>query len=155
MNKNAKVIAELQRIAAANGGILLPENVVEEARRKSSPLHSRFEWDDDKAAHEYRIWQARQLISVTVSFLPSKTQSPERIWVSLKEDRKGAGGYRPLVAVLSDADLRQQLLSDALEDLEFFQEKYKKLTELAEVFSAASRVQVKNKHLVRQHRARA
>ncbi|HUD75319.1 MAG TPA: hypothetical protein VMQ76_09630, partial [Terracidiphilus sp.] len=63
---NPVIIDALRAIADKNGGLLLPEKVVEAARPVSSPLHSWFEWNDNKAAENYRIWQARQLIRVTV-----------------------------------------------------------------------------------------
>ena len=67
------------------------------------------------------------------------------MWVSLKSDRSGRGGYRSLVAVLSDEDMRTQLLRDAMEDMETFQQKYQHLTELAEVFEAMGRTRKRRK----------
>lgn len=133
--KTDRITQELRRIAQANGGILLPEQVVAAARPKASPLHSRFCWDDTKAAEQWRLWQARMLIRVTVNVMP-ETGEAERIWVSLKSDRDEATGYRAMVDVLSDDNMRAQLLEDALEDLEVFRQKYRRLRELAEVFSA-------------------
>jgi hypothetical protein len=141
MKTNQKIINELQRIAVRNGGILLPGKVVEAARFKSSPLHSQFEWDDAKAAHSHRLWQARQLIRVVVTVENvDGDKKPMHVFVSLKQDRK-EGGYRETIAVLSDKDLRQQLLADAIADMQWFQEKYQSLTELAEVFSAMDKIQ--------------
>lgn len=145
--KNNKVIAELKRIAARNaGGILDPAEVVAAARPKSSPLHSRFEWDNTKAGEQYRLWQARTLIRVCVQVMPTPTNEKhvERVWVSLKEDRKDDGGYRPLVAVLSDAQLCEQLIADALSDLEVWEEKYKNLKALSEVFRAIKKVRLQH-----------
>lgn len=136
-----EIVKELSRIAEKRGGILQPSHVVEAARPKSSPLHGQFEWDDSEAAHQFRLWQARQLISIAVEVLP-KSNTPERIWVSLKSDRAGKGGYRPMMAVLSDKELRDQLLSDALSDLKLFQDKYSRLEELAGVFKAARKAQM-------------
>lgn len=48
--------------ALARRGRLTPEDVLAAARDKSSPLHDSFEWDDDAAAHAYRLDQARGLI---------------------------------------------------------------------------------------------
>ncbi len=133
---NKKVILELRRLAKENGGLLQPESVVEAARPTTSPLHSRFEWDNSVAAQQYRVWQARQLIRVTVDVLVETGESFD-VFVSLSKDRqRESGGYRVLVDVLSDADMRAQLLKDALDDLEVFREKYRQLKELAEVFSA-------------------
>lgn len=142
--RNELIISELNRIASRNGGVLKPELVVEEARRPSSPLHSRFQWDDSVAAHEYRIFQARNLIRVVVHVLPNGNEETERVWVSLKQDQQNeGGGYRTLVSVLSDADLRKQLLEQAFEDLQYFEEKYSHLQELAEIFKAMKKIRGK------------
>lgn len=142
--KNEQIISELNRIASRNGGVLKPEVVVEEARRPSSPLHSKFQWDDSVAAHEYRIFQARNLIRVVVHVLPNGSDEMERVWVSLKQDQQNeGGGYRTLVSVLSDADLRKQLLQQAYEDMEYFSAKYSHLEELAEIFKAMKKARGK------------
>lgn len=155
MAKDNSIIEELERIAKQNDGILQPEIVVEEARRPSSPLHSKFTWDDTEAAHQYRLYQARTLIRVVVQMIPNTADSHERVWVSLKKDRiTEGGGYRTLVSVLSDNDLREQLLQQALEDMTYFQEKYTHLQELSEVFSAIRTVRVKiKKSLDKQDRS--
>lgn len=140
--KNIKIINELNRIASSNGGLLVPEKVVDAARNPRSVLHSRFEWDDGKAADEYRIWQARQLISVCVETIPGSTEETQA-FVSLSVDRHEGRGYRKTVAVLNDAELREQLLRDALSELNCFQQKYSRLRQLADVFSAIRKVRKK------------
>ena len=59
---NEEILRELERLRKRNGGILLPEKVVEAARDKKSPLHAEFEWNDAKAANTSRLEQARALI---------------------------------------------------------------------------------------------
>jgi hypothetical protein len=131
------VALELQRIADESDGVLVPEAVVEAARPEASPLHSRFTWDDSEAAHQYRIWQARQLIRVTVEIVHEGQKEPSRMWVSLKPDRNNdGGGYRSMISVMSDADMATQLLKDAHEEMESFEQKYSGLKELAEVIGA-------------------
>jgi len=145
MKKPSKVISELKRIAAENGGILQPEIVVQRARSRTSPLHSRFTWDDGKAAHEFRLWQARQLISVSVEMIEG-ISGPVDVFVSLSGDRKrDGGGYRVLTTVLTDSQLRQQMLIDAMNELSVFREKYSRLRELAEIFKSIRKVRKKIK----------
>lgn len=132
---NKSVVSELRRLAKASGGVLNPEAVVESARNTNSPLHSRFNWDDSRAAHLWRIHEARNLIRVCVHVIKG-TDIEERIWVSLKQDRNELGGYRPMVEVLSDSTLRNQLLEEAFEEMEIFQQKYARLKELSEIFKA-------------------
>lgn len=134
-----KIAAELRRIAKRHHGVLQPEDVVSAARDKKSPLHSRFEWDDNEAARNYRIWQARQLIRVCVEQLPG-IKAPSEVFVSLSPDRYSQGGYRVVTDVLSDKQMREVMLEDALAELEIFRLKYRRLTELVEVFSAIKKV---------------
>jgi hypothetical protein len=56
------IIIELEKIRINNDGKLKPVDVVKNAKNPQSPLHKYFVWDDTKAAHEYRLWQARELI---------------------------------------------------------------------------------------------
>lgn len=128
------IVRELKNLAEQNDGLLLPETVVEAAKPADSPLHSRFEWNNAKAGHSYRLWQARHLIRVCVETLP-QTKEPVEVFVSLTSDRK-EGGYRVQTEVLSDREMRRQLLADALAELRCFAGKYARLKELSKVFSA-------------------
>ena len=132
--KNVKVVKELARISSAHGGLLMPEHVVAAAKPKSSPLHNRFEWNNTKAAKQHRLWQARQLISVCVQILPGVSE-PVAVYQSLSTDRAKGGGYRTTVALCSHAEMREQMLHDALHDLNTFQRKYAHLRQLSDVFS--------------------
>jgi len=53
---------ELRKIQNLHGTIT-PELVVRYAKIKKSPLNPIFEWDDTKAAHNYRLQQARILLN--------------------------------------------------------------------------------------------
>jgi len=136
------IIAELKRLADDNGGVLTASTIVVAARDEESILHSQFEWDDSAAAEQYRMWQARRLLNVVVEYIgPKDGQRRTRVFVSLTPDRTGKdGGYRQITAVLSDREHRQQLLDDALEEMERFQRKYEELQELVEVISAMRKV---------------
>lgn len=128
------VAQELLKIA--KNGKLRPVDVVTASKPVAAPLHDKFEWNNAKAGHEYRLWQARQLITVNIEYLPSSDDSYQ-VFVSLSSDRKEqGGGYRPLTTVLADKDMRAQLLADACAEMERFQQKYAMLKELAGVFDA-------------------
>jgi hypothetical protein len=142
-NKIIVIAQELRRIADDNKGLLLPENVVAAARPVTSPLHPRFEWDNSKAAAAYRIWQARQLIRVVVEVVPGMNVATE-VFCSLSRDRNDEGGYRVVTTVLSSEELREEMLADALAELETFRIKYRRLQELVEVFDAIKRMSKKS-----------
>lgn len=134
---------ELDTIRRRHGGLLRPRDVVAFARDPHTALHGRFEWDDSKAAQDYRLWQAREIIQVFVTVV--KSGSPAiRTFVSLRTDRSvEGGGYRATVDVMSDRQMRKQLLSEALDEAERWQAKYAALRELAPVFRELARIQVK------------
>ena len=143
--KNTKIIAELKRIAAQNNGLLQPETVVQEARPVDSPLHSRFEWNNGKAAEKYRIWQARQLIAISVEVIDG-VNNPVDVFVSLTPDRlRNSGGYRMMARVLSDEQMRAQMLRDCMDELQALKMKYGQLRELCAVWMAMKKVKVKRK----------
>lgn len=139
MKNHKRIKLELNRIATQHHGILHPRDVVAAARPKTSPLHACFEWNNGKAAQQYRIWQARQLIRVVVE-VRDETQKPTNVWVSLSKDRSKGKGYRLVTDVMSDEDLRAQMLEDALKELNFFRRKYQAIKELAGVFEAIDKL---------------
>lgn len=122
-------------------GLLNPQDVVEDARSENSVLHEEFEWDDGIAAEKHRLHQARQLINVMVTVIPQDKKGQEvKAFVSLTNDRHKKGGYRAMVDVLNDEDLRAQLLEDAYRDLQILQDKYSTLKELRDVFDSIKKV---------------
>jgi hypothetical protein len=138
-----KILRELEHIRKHSKDKLLhPEDIVAYAMNENTALHSKFEWDDDKAGQEYRIWQARQLIKVVVRIIP-RTNVKTTVYVSLKSDRYGEGGYRALVDVLSHEVLRKQLLQDAFDEFEYWKRQYYLVQELIPIFKAAEKVQEK------------
>lgn len=134
---NNDITSELQRLLSRDG-ILKPEAVVAAAENPKSALHSWFTWDDTKAAHEYRLEEARRLIRVQVVTLPH-TETVTRAFVSLPRDRR-SGGYRPMVSVISDEEMRAEMLEDALDDAKAWRAKYATLSELSKVFAELDKV---------------
>ena len=139
-----KVTKELLLLAKQNGGILQPAEVVLQARKSNSPLHEYFDWDDSIAAEKWRIEQAQHMIRAVVRII-EQTKKPVRVFVSLTPDRGKEGGYREIITVLRNPDQRQQLLRDAVSELESFKQKYSMLTELAAIFMAMKKVKSKLK----------
>ena len=136
------VVAELRRLSQENDGVLTPEAVVEAARPEDSVLHGKFEWEDSTAAHNWRLFQARNLLRVVVIYIgPPTNQICTPVFVSLTPDRiNEGGGYREIETVLSSAEQREQLLADAVEEMRCFRRKYATLKELEQVFRAMRRV---------------
>ncbi len=133
-----QVEAELEQIRCADGGTLEAARVVAFAEDEDTAIHKYLMWDDTEAAGLYRIEQARCLIRAVVTVLP-RSNTPTRAYVSLPADRRGVG-YRATADVMTDDDLRAQLLACALDDLDRFREKYRTLTILEPIFRAVDLV---------------
>jgi hypothetical protein len=104
---------ELARIHEANGE-LTPGVTVEAARKKSSPLHGCFEWDDSAAAHEHRLQQARQLIrAVVVRYETDPADVPARsLYVHVPATGDAGSRYEPLTVVAERPDLAALALAE-------------------------------------------
>ena len=126
---------ELETIRHQNGGILRPGDIVDFARDENTSLHSRFEWDDDAAAVQYRLEQARRIVRYTVTVLPNHNKSVNA-YVSLTSDRKNGDSYRHIVDVLADPLARQHLIRQALDEATAWRKRHADLVELAEIFDA-------------------
>lgn len=127
-------------------GRLNAGEVVQDARPKKAPLHPCFEWDDAVAAELHREDQARRLIrSVEVVHEPEEdgeADEPQIAFVSVGTTVKGGGAYTSTARALSDDEMRQRVLDDALADLRGIRARYSHLSELAEVFAAIDAVEV-------------
>lgn len=130
------VVRELEKVRKSGRGVLRPASVVEFAKNPKTTLHSKFEWDDIAAGHQYRLEQARKIIRITVMVTESD-KTPFRAYYSLRNDRNNEdGGYRGIVDILSSKQMTQQLLEEALEDAKVFKLKYARLQALVPLFDA-------------------
>lgn len=103
----------LTEILEQNDGVLTVDDVLEEAKNETSPLHKHFQWDDTAAANEYRRWQARALIAKCRIVTESRPDVEVRAFVSLPSDRQQeGGGYRFRLDVLEDDDQKAELMRD-------------------------------------------
>lgn len=123
---------ELNRIYQENGR-LEPAKIVDESRSETAPLHSCFEWDNNKAAEKYREVQAANIVRaiVTVVDKDDGTTDTARAFVTVETKN-----YEPLEVVCSCATKREILLQKALGDLDSFRKKYDTLKEIKPVLDA-------------------
>src|ERR1700691_4809541 len=86
---------ELNLLLVKNNGVLTAEDVLAQAEDPTSALHAYFTWDEEEAAHKWRLIEARQLIT-SIRIIQEGIEGKTRSLVSLNVDRyNGAGGgYR-------------------------------------------------------------
>ena len=136
---NAELTAELAQIYQARGE-LTPELVIEVATDEDHPLHSRYEWDDAVAGHEYRKVQAAADIRVCrVEFVdPSGDERSIRAFVSLNQAQvPGRRGYAPTEEVVADELTSRILLRELERKMAALKKEYGHLSEFAAIVRAA------------------
>lgn len=122
----AEAFDELERIRKTRGR-LSSADVVEEATPEASPIHRAFEWDDDKAGHEYRLMQARWLVrAVTVSVRGGEARSVY-VHVSNGSDRS----YEPMDTVVDKPDMFAFALAELERKLDAAQRSVDELKRMA------------------------
>lgn len=126
---------ELQRIQSIYG-VITPELIVTEANDIKSVLHPIFEWDDSKAAFNYRLQQARILlnnIQVTI-----KTDGGSRE-ISVFEVTSLKEGYKSIDSFTTD-DV-DYIKSSILQQLKYLKNKlsfYKQFDKARELIEQAT-----------------
>lgn len=142
------VYTELESIRSRDGNIT-PEAVVDEAISPESAMHSEFEWNDNEAAKQYRLDQARSLIrSIEVVY----AEAPERqvraytvVTSQATENHDTRKVYTDTKEALADPVTRAEILSNAVRDALAFRKKYAELQELAKVVDAFDEFLVSHK----------
>lgn len=110
---NAKAVAErLAELEKEGGGILTPEAVVQDAKRKDSPLHQHFTWDVKKAAHAYWLDQARTLIRSVRYEHRTETRVIRAVaYVRNPESEPKEQGYVSVSRLRGDVDLSREAVA--------------------------------------------
>lgn len=122
---------EMERIAKERNQ-LTPNVIVSESRLETALLHDYFEWNDAKAAEQYRETQAQAILRniVTINVNEKPLAEPVRAFVSI------AGEYRSIDVVIETQPYKDELLKKALDELQSFKRKYSALSELDAIFNA-------------------
>lgn len=129
--KVAKHIAKLEK----KYGEVSAEVFLESARSEKSEMHTLFEWDDKSAAENYRMAQARIIISsIRVNVVSEETEPVITKAFVQYESKKS--GYISICNAMKDKEKRESIMEQARKELKWFTEKYKSFSELETVLKA-------------------
>lgn len=113
--------------------------VLQGARVKRSPLHTLFEWDDNVAAHEYRLVQAREVLrSVVILNEEQPDAEPIRAFVTIIGEQ--GTDFTPLMVAMNDEQMRAQVIARALREMQIWTKRYGQYEELAAIVQATERL---------------
>jgi hypothetical protein len=144
-NKNVvRYGKRIDELIQSNQGDITPEAVLKDARSRSSPLHDFFTWDDTKAAEKWRLQQAGYLLrNIEIEVVCNDKPQVTRAFFNVSSgngDTKPTSVYVSFERAFSDTELRQQVINAALDELMYWQTKYRQYTEFAAIFSAIQTV---------------
>lgn len=110
--RRERVKAALKAIEDRNGR-LTAQAVVSAAKAARHPLHKYFTWDDKKAGHQHRLWQARELIK-RVEVRVEVENIAIRSVAYVRDPGVGPRqGYRSVVAIRREPDSARAALVEA------------------------------------------
>lgn len=124
-------------------GRLTTERVVREAADPQSKIHGYFNWDDSEAAHEYRKYQARWLMSsVVVVYDVPDGHVETRGWFNVTEQVNAhkERHYTSFVKVQDSPELRKQVVTKARKQLDYWLATYQHYEELFPISEAIREV---------------
>jgi hypothetical protein len=103
-----------------------------------------FTWDDDEAAHKWRVHEARNVInalSITITVNDQEVTGPAFISVGHILKTQGEGeGYRSLSVVMTDPEFAQEAMNEAMGRLRSIRARYASLEALSPVWAALDQV---------------
>lgn len=134
----------IEDVRKKRGGIT-PQLLVIESRKKKSPLHDCFEWDNSKAAEEYRIVQAREILRfIVVEIEPDAEYKEPRIvraFVAPSSiEQEDSTSYLTIQTVRNDDDLNAAYLRQLNRELSIIRNKIKSFKIFSEVVKAIDAV---------------
>lgn len=125
----------IHELTNRKGTALTPEELLDAARDAASPLYSYIEWDDEVAAHKWRMSQCQYVLRGVSLEIVRKDKPDEMIITRAIHNVvvEGKQGYVSLSRVVTEESLRQQVLDRAKRELKGWTERYAVYEELDEI----------------------
>ena len=125
--------SECERLEKENG-FVSSNSLVETARDEASPIHALFEWDNEKAGEQWRLQQAKVVLSCLKVEVESEDQEVKKVraFVNTNPERS-KGVYMNVEDALSNYETRTAVIARAKKELNAFLDKYSNIKELDEL----------------------
>lgn len=138
-------VAELEKIKEKHGKIT-PDVVVKEAKKKKSPLHNCFEWDDTVAAAAWRMTQAKYMIrQIEVVITAEEDKPPVRIRAFHSVIEEDQAEYVTVQQAKDNPDYWEQVMNDAIAAIVSWKTKYANLKGFEDLYSEIEKIVTKKK----------
>src|SRR3990167_2739467 len=150
-----KKIAKVRKIANQiyeKNGELVAKDLIDEARPKNSIIHDCFPWDDKQVAEKARLWLANQYIArVRVRFISDsdEQENSQRVFRSVKVsyidkgETKERQVYKRIDDIITQEQLRKQVVADLLTRQEYWTQEAKDFAELKSIVNQSELQRIK------------
>jgi DNA-directed RNA polymerase subunit RPC12/RpoP len=142
--RDAQIIGPILVELSEKSGVTA-RDVLDVGRSEQSPIHKYFEWNNDKAADEYRLEQARRMMrSIRITYTETNIKGEEESYsgrviqamqVTPYEDK--ARQYHSFKTLHGDTLFAAKLLGSAVDDLKSWKRKYEPYVEMWDKFEQA------------------
>jgi hypothetical protein len=128
----AQIAAERLKKIKDQHGAITPRVVVDDAANPQSPLHPCFEWDDETAADNFRLFQARKLIgAIVVAEIDEQTVNREtRAFVHVTND---GPHYEAIEVAMAHEEMRNEVLERAKREIKLWRARYAGYEEFVDI----------------------
>jgi len=122
---------------------ITPQLLIIESRKKKSPLHNCFEWNDSKAAKEYRIVQAHEILrSLVIEVDVEEYEEPRhvRALIAPSSIEADTTSWTTIGEVCDDEELQAAYMRQLKHDLNAIKNKIKSFKIFSEIVKAIEAV---------------
>lgn len=119
-------------------GCVTPEMLVNASKPADAPLHDNFEWDNEKAGHSFRVWQARQMLS-TMTLEVDGRQVREFENLVVRVDDTKTQGYYHIDKILENKNLKEAVVEQVQRELRAMLDKYERYEKIYTALKTAKR----------------
>jgi hypothetical protein len=134
--RTEQIRTALQVLADRHGGYLSPSRIVEAARDPSSILHDEFNWDDDDAANQYRIAQARALVRRVRFTLVRQPEQTKVVNLSISRPTREAHKANESTTVIPAPRASEDMVDWVLKELTAYRRRHADLIALTPIWRA-------------------
>ena len=124
---DAQLVGEELEQIEKQGSLEASDVVAYAENNVKSELHKCFEWDDEKASKNWRLYEARKIlcsISLQIVEEPKKVQ---RVYVNIKDKSTEERVFKNINEVLKNDEEYQQLIEKAKKEFEGCKDRYNDL----------------------------
>jgi hypothetical protein len=114
--EDAAIIASTVDLLAGPNGVCTARALLDASRAEDAPTHRYFEWDDQKAAEEHRVAQARSLIRA-IRFVADTRDGEIEQHAFHAVKLEGSRGYVSAKRVVASRDMADQVIKASMQRL--------------------------------------